>query len=353
MEANLVLERSFLKNKGLLVETFANVLTESKELDPTKIEDTIEKAGGDPDDVETAKNFLEDLISGDFDPSKIKLDDVIDEKNVRSENRVIQESGGHGGVGVLIHHAIEYMENSETGVQFSEWMTKTFGKYGRSTADVIIKGLHLLEKILNFIPDILSKGIYKIIRFFGGSIQTAKGTSNLGDVIWICVLGFFAITFFPSWGSFAIGAGLIYKTGAFLLKIWNLGRTIWRGIKEFISGGKEFLNREKYDASEFFQTIEPIWKALTPGLGSRGFALEWVKTLDDYIYKLKDEKREQFLNRLKKMTERIKSGKFRVEGFFDGLIQYTRKNKKVNDILKNMKPYFDNENINKNKHRLK
>lgn len=241
-----------MTNKNLLLETFINVLCEEEGLSAEKVAQTIDKAGGDSNDEEVQKAFLEKLIDSDFEPNDIKIDDVI---NPKVQEGLIVESDAAHSIAHGIHSGLDWIENSETGIQFSEKLTKWSGGLIKINKEKLIKGLHALEKVLNFVPNILSKGIYKIIRKFGGGLESAKVGSIGGEVIWLCVLAAFAITFWPGLAGVAAGGLTILKVGALLLKLWNLGRTLYKIVMNFVTGVKEVKNVD-FSVTDFLDGIE-------------------------------------------------------------------------------------------------
>ena len=252
LEANLRLEGDFISNKNFILETFINVLCEGEGLSAEKVAQTIDNAGGDSDDEEVQKAFLEKLIDSDFEPNNIKIDDVINPKI--QEGLIVESDASHGIIHGL-HIALDWIENSETGIQFSEKLAKWSGGLIKINKEKLIKGLHALEKVLNFLPNILSKGIYKIIRKFGGGLESAKVGSIGGEIIWLCVLAAFAITFWPGLAGIAAGGLTILKVGGLLLKLWNLGRTLYKIVMNFVTGVTEVKDVD-FSVTDFLSSVE-------------------------------------------------------------------------------------------------
>ena len=307
-QANTVLEQSYLKSKILIIETFNTVLTEEKDLDVNKVAKTIEKAGADPKDKEIQKSFLEELIDNDFNPNSIKVDDVLNKKKkIKQNESFIIESAGVNELAHGIHSALDWIEHSETGIQFLEKLTHiSGGLIDKKTVASISKGLHFLEKILNFIPDLLSKGIYKIIRFFGGSLETAKIGSQLGDVIWLTVLAAFTIKFWPGVAAAMTGGLTIIGVGSLLLKLWNAGRTMYKIIKNFITGIHE-ASDVKFSVIDFLNNLEKFSNEKF----KTKFQIEYntVKSMEKWFGSIKKEQKDQAQISLKQAFDLIKDGK--------------------------------------------
>lgn len=339
LEANQRLEKSYLNSKGLIVETFNNVLTESSKLDPKKVAKVIHDAGGDPNSVETAGEFLNQLIDSDFDPSKIKVKDVIeksdkegDNQNESTEDDLISESGGHGGLSDLIGAAIQYMENTETGVQALEKLSKLLGpKFGNLTKDFILKALHAIEKVLNFVPKLLSRGIYKIIKYFGGGVELAQAGSKLGNIIWLIVLAVFAFTHWPGIAAFAATGAFLLKVGELLLWLWNMGRTIFGIVKNFFTGVKEVTGEHQtfIDLLTFFEKNF-----------NTSFSGDVAQEAENIYNKMDDETKKSFSSAVKHIQRLYKEG--RDIGEFWGELE--TRYKIPSDLLDKMADQLGNKN---------
>jgi hypothetical protein len=298
LEANLKLEHEFMLSKRLF-ETFTNVICEEEGLSAEKIAQTIDKAGGDSEDEDVQKAFLEKLIDSDFEPNNIKVDDVINSDI--QENLIVESDMAHN-IAHGIHSGLDWIENSETGIQFSEKLTKWSGGLLKINKEKLIKGLHALEKVLNFVPNILSKGIYKIMRKFGGGLESAKVGSIGGEVIWLCVLAGFAITFWPGLAGIAAGGLTILKIGGLLLKLWNLGRTIYKIVKNFVTGVKEVKNVD-FSVTDFLDGIEKS--------SDTNIKVEYdvIKSLEEWFNHLDDDKQQKAQEILKNSYDLFTGGR--------------------------------------------
>ena len=300
LEANLRLEHEFMLSKNLLVETFKHVMCEEEGLSAEKVAQTIDKAGGDAEDEETQKAFLEKLIDADFEPNNIKVDDVINPSGVQES--LIVESDMANNIAHGIHSGLDWIENSETGIQFAEKLTKLSGGALKINKEKLIKGLHALEKVLNFVPNILSKGIYKIIRKFGGGLETAKVGSIGGEVIWLCVLAGFAITFWPGLAGIVACGLTILKIGGLLLKLWNLGRTIYKIVKNFITGVKE-VEDVNFSVTDFLKGVEKASDT------NEKVSYDVIKSLEGWFNHLGDEKKVKAQEILKSSYDLFTNGR--------------------------------------------
>jgi hypothetical protein len=235
MEANLALERSFLKNKGLLVETFdPNILTEEETIDVKKVTDVIKKHGGDPNDEEIAKNFFDELLDSDFDPSKIKVDDVIESK--KKEDDLVLEAGSYASsIASAMNKLQGYLAKPEKAGVIIGFLSKFLGKkWGKASVEKLSKGLKWLGGVMDIIPDQMSKFIYKGFRKFGSSLETASAASIGGDILWLALLIYIGVIMFPALSSFVAGGLGIWKIIMALPKFWsilkNIGSLISKGM---------------------------------------------------------------------------------------------------------------------------
>jgi len=235
--ANLLMEKLYLQTKpvkGILYEDFKMLLKEEDILGVNKVVSSIEKAGADINDKDVQLAFLDNFIDSDFNLSKINPQKVVKDADTQNYGETLNENAGAYDIKHLLHLAHELLDGVETGEVLAHKISHS--TKGKVTKQIIKKGLSLLEKMINFAPNIIGKAIYKLMMWGGSSLESAKIGSMTGPIIWICVLVGVSLVSFPSLLSGATGVwGITY----FLYKTWGIIKGIFDIVKNIFKTKEE------------------------------------------------------------------------------------------------------------------
>jgi hypothetical protein len=234
-----------------------SILTEEETLDVEKITDVIKKHGGDPEDKETALNFFDELIDSDLNLNSIKIEDVIESKK-KDDDLITEVSGTLTVIKNAFTTAQSYLGKTEKAGVILEFLSKVLKSVDiKVTPEKIAEGLKKLGKILDIIPDQLSKLIFKTFRYFGTGLEKSSVASIGGEVIWLIILGVISVSLFPSIGSILSGGLGIWKLIALIPKVWSILKNIGSIIKNFIKGTKEIQDKI-YTPIDFLSDFEKL-----------------------------------------------------------------------------------------------
>jgi hypothetical protein len=302
-KANMLMEQLYLATKpvkGIIYEDFRRQLNESEIPNMDNLKTNIEKAGGDIDDKNVQMSFLNNLVDSDFNISKINPQEVVkDAGNPTQDNsnkQNVNESGGHGGpLMAILHAAHNALEYTEGGVEIGSVIEKNIGK--RIAKEMLKKGLHFIEEILNFIPDIFEKAIYKFMKWCGVNVEVASLTAKSGPVIWMLILAGVAIAFFPSALSAAVG---FWGIATLLLKIWSFIKTIW-GIFKKVMGMVDESTDKLLTFSDLLRFFEEKFNS--------DFSWEVRNGGEKFYNKLNDKLKQDFSGSVKHMKRLVDAGR--------------------------------------------
>lgn len=296
-KVNLLIEQMYLSTKksGVIYEDFNLMTEEGTEMIPnlSKVKNGIEQAGGSLSDKDTQLALLDKFIDSDFDISKVNPQAVVHDSG--TENNNLTESHDAGGVTHLIHQAHTAFDHTENGAKILDLIHKYISP--KITKESIMKGLHVIEKILNFVPNLFAKAIYKLMRYFGAGLETARIGSYAGPVLWIALLAAISIWAFPSiMSAFASVAGIM----TLLYKLWNLGSAVWSGVKKVIAAFSESADK--------VVTVVDLLDELEKGKGLR-FEYDEIKELEEWYNHLKEDGKTSVTKIMTQMIEYIHNGK--------------------------------------------
>ena len=299
-KANLLIEQIYAttRKSGVIYEDFALMTEEGEELVPhmSNIISGIEQAGGSLSDKETQLALLDKFIDADFDMSKVNAKSVVQDGG--SVNAELTENTHTGGIEHLVHQAHTAIDNTENSVKLLALINKYINK--NITKESIKHGLHMIEKVLNFVPDLLSKAIYKIMRSFGSSLENAHIGSIGGPVIWIALMAGIAIVTFPSVVSGVFSAVTVAGVVKLLYSLWNIVNTIWSGFKKIVGGADE--------ASDKVVTVVDFMDELEKNKGI-SFEQSEITEVKEWYNHLDDKSKDSVTKIITQMVEHLNSGK--------------------------------------------
>lgn len=294
-KANLLVEQLYLaaKTETILSEDFKHILTESEIPGIDKIKKGVEQAGGNLNDKDTQLALLDKFIDADFDLSKVNPQAVI--QATPQQEKITEGAEGASELLHLIHKAHSLFDNSEDGARILDLVHKRVNS--RITKEQIKKGLEVLEKILNFIPNQFAKAIYKMLKSGGISLEVAKIGSVTGPIIWIALLAGFSVLMFPSISALITSvAGII----TLLYKLWNIISTIWSGYKKIVAA-KEEQSDTVITAVDYLDELEKIKKIKID--------YDEITEADEWYNDLSQDKKVSVNKIFKQAIEYLKDGK--------------------------------------------
>jgi hypothetical protein len=299
-KANLLIEQLYVatRTSGVIYEDF-NLMTEDGiEQVPniSNIKTGIEQAGGSLGDKDTQLALLDKFIDANFDMSKVNAQSVIQDSGV--EKSSLTESHDAGGLGHLIHQAHSTFDDAENSVKLLALIHKYVSR--KITVNSIKHGLHALEKILNFVPDLFSKAIYKIMRSFGSSLENAHIGSIGGPILWIALMAGIAIVTFPSVVSGVASGATVAGVITLLYKLWNIVSTLWTGFKRIVSANVE--------SSDKVVSVVDLMDELEKSKGI-GFEHKEIIKLEEWYNHLDKKSKGSVTKIITQMVEYIKNGK--------------------------------------------
>ena len=299
-KVNLLIERIYSATRisGVIYEDFNLMTEQGVEQIPnlSNVKSNIEKAGGSLSDKDTQLALLDKFIDANFDMSKVSAQAVIQDSGV--ENNNLTESHDAGGLGHLIHQAHSTFDDAENSTKLLALIHKYVSK--KITVVAIKHGLHALEKILNFVPDLFSKAIYKIMRSFGSSLENAHIGSIGGPILWVALMAGIAIVTFPSVVSGVASGVTVAGVITLLYKLWNIVSSLWSGFKKIISGSVE--------SSDKVVTVVDLMDELEKTKGI-GFEYKEIKELEEWYNHLDNKSKGSVTKIITQMVEYINNGK--------------------------------------------
>lgn len=287
------------------------MLTEGEEQVISKITNDLKKQGIEFQDKNAQIAFLDNLIDADFNLNDLNADEIAQQVN----SGTIQE-GGHGGALGTAHVVLDNaVENPELIEKILHFIYEKF--HVKIDSKKVISAIKKVIKVLGFIPNLFQKGIYKLLKLFGLSVEGAKIGSLVGISLFIVVCIVVAAVFLP---EAIMAAGTIAGAGLLLFKLTKLAvtiKTLWKAIKTAKTEHKD----EIFTSNDFLDAIEKKMKSMDQNkypLIKKDVGYDWVSKSEDWFNHLSEFDR----NRATKMFERtinaINSGKG-FEGHFKSL----------------------------------
>lgn len=294
-KANLLVEQLYLaaKTETILSEDFKHILTESEIPGIEKVKKGVEQAGASLNDKDIQLALLDKFIDADFDLSKVNPQAVI--QSAPKQEAITEGAEGASELFHLLHKAHALFDNTEDGARILGVVQKKVGN--KITKELIKKGLEILEKILNFVPNLFAKAIYKLLRSGGINLENAKIGSVSGPIIWIGLMAAFAVITFPSITALVTSiAGIM----TLLYKLWNIISTIWSGYKKIVDAGEE-QGDKVMTSVDYLDELEK----------TKGFEISYdeINEADEWYDHLAPDKKKSVSKIFKQAIEFLKAGK--------------------------------------------